>query len=65
MPVVLSEVLPGTASMNGSASLSRNSGSGAVRLKVTVPVASLVTTPFDRSQVAGLAAQAAAPTMPL
>src|SRR5436305_1288214 len=64
LPMSCGGVDAGTATANGSASLSMNSGSGAVRWKVTVPVASFVTTPFDRSHADALLAHAAPPTSP-
>src|SRR5512133_1949591 len=50
---------------NGTASLSRNSGSPFVRWNVTVPFASSTTTPWLRLQVFGLLTQASPPTMTL
>src|SRR4029453_4345125 len=47
----------------GTASLSRNSGSDVVRWNVTV--SPLTTTPFERSQLAGVLMHASAPWMPL
>ena len=64
LPVTLSEVLPGTANANGSASLSRNSGSGLVRWMVSVFALSSATTPWERSHVLAFLRHASAPTMP-
>jgi hypothetical protein len=54
-----------TATAAGSASLSRNAASEAVRWKVTVPAASSTTIPRERSHAAGRLMQRAAPTMPV
>ncbi len=62
LPVSLGVVFPGTTYANGSASLSRNSGSGAVRWIVRVYALSSATTPCDRSQF--FAVHLSAPTMP-
>ena len=59
----LGDVLPGTTYANGSASLSRNSGSEAVRWIVSVYALSSATTPCDRSQLFAL--HLSAPTIPL
>src|SRR2546423_5329025 len=50
---------------NGTAILSRNSGSPCVRLNVTVPFASLTITPWSRLQVFGVFTQASPPTITL
>ena len=54
----------GTMLACGTASLYLNSGSGAVRLIVTVPALAFALTPPFSVQVAGLAMHAFAPTMP-
>jgi len=63
-PTWRSGVVSGTASAKGKASLYRNSGSGAVRWKVTVPALSLATIPRARSQCPGVRWHWAAPAMP-
>ena len=55
----------GRMNANGTASLSKNSGSPFVRWNVTVPAASSATTPFDRSQVDGVFTHASPPTITL
>ena len=48
-PTALGPTLEGVATANGSASLSRKSGSAAVRWNVTVPAEASVTIPVERS----------------
>src|SRR5215469_379005 len=62
LPVSFIEVLAGTTKANGSESWSMSSGSGAVRLIVSVYAESLATTPLDRLQP--LVLHLFAPTMP-
>src|SRR5215218_2290216 len=56
-------VSDGRMKANGTASLSRNSGSAVVRLKVTVSPSTV--TPCERSQVFGVLMHASAPWMTL
>ena len=60
-PASLAGVPVGTTAPKVIASFERKSGSRCASLIVTVPAASLVMTPFDRSHVAGVLTQAAAP----
>ena len=61
VPSFESGVPAGRIEANGMASLYRNSGSGAVRRKVTVPASSSVTIPSDRSHAFGCLLHAAPP----
>src|SRR5207342_1869795 len=63
MSTFLVGVFAGRMNANGTASLSRNSGSPLVRWKVTVfPLTEM---PFERSQEAGVFTQASPPTITL
>src|SRR5262245_17317717 len=55
----------GRMNANGTASLSRNSGSPRVRWKVTLPVASSATMPLSSLQPSGLLTHASPPTITL
>jgi hypothetical protein len=63
MSTFLVGVPAGRMNANGTASLSRNSGSPCVRWNVTV--FPLTTMPFERSQEAGVCTQASPPTITL